>query len=200
MEGLFREQETKQNQTSEERVRLISERLEGLASKIDDPHQGNLMMESLDSRLNQLERAVERATNTCLAVFHGCGIPKNSLTASTSISPSDATTVLASALEGEKWTSSPHSSAAPSSVEDEFECEEIEEEKVVLQNGAIHVSEDVANQTLTGKKQLERHHSAQSRRPVGLDFNIQDSSASAGATSRSSKKVVLKNTYKGINF
>jgi hypothetical protein len=98
MEGLVREREVKHNQTNEERIRLIGQRLDGLNSKFDDSHHPDnalILVDSLESRLNLLERAIERATNTCLA-FNDYVISQESFRQSSSgektasVTPSEA--------------------------------------------------------------------------------------------------------------
>lgn len=73
MEGLVREREAKQHQSTDERVRLIGERLDALGSKIEDAYQKsahqNDGLQSLDFRLIQLEEVAEQ-TNASLAVIH----------------------------------------------------------------------------------------------------------------------------------
>lgn len=73
MEGLVREREAKMHQSTEERVRLIGERLDGMGSKMDDAFQKsatqNDSLQSLDFRLMRLEEASEQI-NASLAVIH----------------------------------------------------------------------------------------------------------------------------------
>ncbi len=136
MEGLVREREAKHNQTTEERIRLIGQRLDGLNSKYDDSHHPDnalILVDSLESRLNLLERAIERATNTCIAlndyVISQESFRQSSGEKTASVTPSEATTViLASALDGEKWTSSSlHSDTSSNNSDDEqIECNESE--------------------------------------------------------------------------
>ncbi|KAI9554622.1 hypothetical protein GHT06_019895 [Daphnia sinensis] len=73
MEGLVREREAKQHQSTDERVRLIGERLDGMGSKIEDSYQKSAQhsdsLQSLDFRLMRLEEVLEQ-TNASLAVIH----------------------------------------------------------------------------------------------------------------------------------
>lgn len=73
MEGLVREREAKQHQSTDERVRLIGERLDAMGLKIEDSYQKsaqqNDSLQSLDFRLMRLEEVAER-TNASLAVIH----------------------------------------------------------------------------------------------------------------------------------
>ncbi len=73
MEGLVREREAKQHQSTDERVRLIGERLDAMGSKIEDSYQKSAQqnegLQSLDFRLMRLEEVAEQ-TNASLAVIH----------------------------------------------------------------------------------------------------------------------------------
>lgn len=73
MEGLVREREAKQHQSTDERVRLIGERLDGMGSKIEDSYQKSAQhsdsLQSLDFRMMRLEEVLEQ-TNASLAVIH----------------------------------------------------------------------------------------------------------------------------------
>ena len=73
MEGLVREREAKQHQGTDERVRLIGERLDAMGSKIEDSYQKSAQqnegIQSLDFRLMRLEEVAEQ-TNASLAVIH----------------------------------------------------------------------------------------------------------------------------------
>lgn len=73
MEGLVREREAKQHQSTDERVRLIGERLDAMGSKIEDSYQKSAHhtdgLQSLDFRLMRLEEVAEQ-TNASLAVIH----------------------------------------------------------------------------------------------------------------------------------
>lgn len=73
MEGLVRVREAKQHQSTDERVRLIGERLDGMGSKIEDSYQKSAQhgdsLQSLDFRLIRLEEVLEQ-TNASLAVIH----------------------------------------------------------------------------------------------------------------------------------
>ena len=73
MEGLVRERETQVHLSTEERVRLIGERLDGMGSKMEDSFQKsatqNDSLQSLDFRLMRLEEASEQI-NASLAVIH----------------------------------------------------------------------------------------------------------------------------------
>jgi hypothetical protein len=131
MEGLVREREAKHNQTTEERIRMIGQRLDGLNSKLEDPQNGDfILVDSLESRLSLLERAIERATNTCLAL-NDCVMSQQSFRQSlgeqtTSMTPSEATTIIASALDDQKWTCSPLHTSSNSSEDEQTECDESE--------------------------------------------------------------------------
>ena len=65
MEGLVREREAKQHQGTDERVRLIGERLDAMGSKIEDSYQKSAQqnegIQSLDFRLMRLEEVAEQA-------------------------------------------------------------------------------------------------------------------------------------------
>ena len=126
----MREQEAKHNQTTEERIRVIGQRLDGLNSKFDNSHHPDnalILVDSLESRLTMLERAIERATNTCLAlnnyVVSQESFRQSSSEKTSSVTPSEATT-----MANEKWTSSPlHSDASSINSDDEqSECDESE--------------------------------------------------------------------------
>lgn len=73
MEGLVRERETKMHLSTEERVRLIGERLDGMGSKIEDAYQKCAHqtdgIQSLDYRMLRLEEVSEQI-NASLAVIH----------------------------------------------------------------------------------------------------------------------------------
>lgn len=73
MEGLVREREAKQHQSTDERVRLIGERLDAMGLKIEDSYQKSAQqndgLQSLDFRLMRLEEVAEQ-TNASLAVIH----------------------------------------------------------------------------------------------------------------------------------
>jgi hypothetical protein len=73
MEGLVREREAKMHLSTEERVRLIGERLDGMGSKIEDAYQKCSHqtdgIQSLDYRMLRLEEVSEQI-NASLAVIH----------------------------------------------------------------------------------------------------------------------------------
>ena len=73
MEGLVREREAAIHLSTEERVRLIGERLDVMGSKMDDAYQKSVTqsdgLQSLDFRLMRLEEASEQI-NASLAVIH----------------------------------------------------------------------------------------------------------------------------------
>ena len=73
MEGLDREREAKQHQSTDERVRLIGERLDSMGSKMEDgftkSSQQHESLQSFDFRLMRLEEVAEQ-TNASLAVIH----------------------------------------------------------------------------------------------------------------------------------
>lgn len=129
MEGLVRERETKHNQTTDERVRLINDRLDGLSLKIDDPHRqdGHLALDSIESRLSRLENSIEQTNIACLAIARHCSIPPDApcVDRTTSATLSEATTLTAGVMDGEKWTSSPLSSTDGSSSSDDQSCSEL---------------------------------------------------------------------------
>ena len=66
LKGLIREREAQKNQTTDERVRLIGERLDMLISKMDSANtnhpDSNSLLDSLKSRLVLLEKQMERRT------------------------------------------------------------------------------------------------------------------------------------------
>lgn len=112
MEGLVREREVKQNQSIDERIRLLGQQLENFSSKLDDSYQPDeSLLDSLESRLILLEKAIERTTDTSIAL-HNCIMSQESFSQSLReqaafMTFSEATTLLASAMEGETWTSTP---------------------------------------------------------------------------------------------
>ena len=73
MEGLAREREAKLQLSTEERVRVIGERLDGMGSKIEDSFQKSVIqnqsLQSLDFRMMRLEELSEQ-TIASLAVIH----------------------------------------------------------------------------------------------------------------------------------
>ena len=73
MEGLVREREAKMHLSTEERVRLIGERLDGMGSKIEDAYQKCAHqtdgIQSLDYRMLRLEEVSDQI-NASLAVIH----------------------------------------------------------------------------------------------------------------------------------
>lgn len=73
MEGLVREREMKLHLSTDERVRVIGERLDAMGSKIEDSHQRagqhHESLQSLDYRLMRLEEVAEQ-TSASLAVIH----------------------------------------------------------------------------------------------------------------------------------
>ncbi|KAK4009060.1 hypothetical protein OUZ56_014200 [Daphnia magna] len=124
MEGLVREREAKQNQTTDERIRLLGQRMDSISSKMDDSYQldnGVVLLDSLESRLTLLEKAIERTTDTCIAL-HDCVISQESFSQplskqATSMTLSQATTLLT--LDGETWTSTPILSDSSSSTSED---------------------------------------------------------------------------------
>ena len=73
MEGLAREREAKLHMSTEERVRVIGERLDAMGHKFEDAFQKaghqNQSLQSLDFRLRRLEDATEQI-NMSLSVIH----------------------------------------------------------------------------------------------------------------------------------
>lgn len=124
MEGLVREREAKQNQTTDERIRLLGQRMDSISSKMDDSYQldnGVVLLDSLESRLTLLEKAIERTTDTCIAL-HDCVISQESFSQplskqAASMTLSQATTLLAP--DGETWTSTPILSDSSSSTSED---------------------------------------------------------------------------------
>lgn len=121
MEGLVRERETKLNQTTDERVRLISDRLDGFCSKNDEPNQldSNMVLESIDARLAILEKAIEQM----VAIGHRDCVLQESTSQSldgrsSSATPSDTTAFMTSTLEDRTCISSSNYTDESSSSSD----------------------------------------------------------------------------------
>lgn len=170
MEGLARERETKQNQTMEERVRLIGNRLDGLGLRVDGHRHRDIsqMLNSLESRLTLLEKAIEQTTHACYSIVHSCATPHQSITETSTTTLSEATTVLANALDSDKW---PMESATEDEFYKESECrltdgavlddlpislEEDQEETTIARCSSIRRTPNQSNLNVCGVEEREK--------------------------------------------
>lgn len=189
MEGLVREREAKQNQTTDERVRLISDRLDVLISKIDDPHRldSNLVLGTIESRLNMLEKAIEQS----------CQRPTKQSSTERPVSStlSDATTFMTN--DG-KWTSSPVSSTDSTSSDDQnfvsdFDHKESDPISVPIVNPNIPVNDAINNSGKTFQKRSSKRKLSR----LSLDANVlanQRDEPIATSSFNKVKKVIRKST------
>lgn len=181
MEGLVREREAKQNQTTDERVRLISDRLDGLISKIDDPHRldSNLVMCTIESRLALLEKAIEQKNNICLSPQRR----QSSTDRPVSTTLSNATTFM-----NEKWTSSPISSCESTTSDDLNLVSDIDDKETepISVNLNIPINDAINNGKTFQKRSAKRKISR-----LSLDVPTNQKDEPIATSSFNKKKKVL---------